>query len=48
MPAMIIGAIAIAIPTVPIPNFLCLGSRLTLRQRQNLRLGGSGLRDGDH
>jgi hypothetical protein len=45
---MIIGAIAVAIPTVPIPNFLHLAGSLTLRHRQNLRLSGSGLRHGDH
>jgi hypothetical protein len=48
IPSMIVGTIAVAIPTVPIPNFLHLASSLTLRQRQNARLSGSGFRRGDH
>jgi len=48
IPSMIVGPIAVAIPTVAIPNFLHLASSLTLRQRQNPRLSGSGFRRGDH
>jgi hypothetical protein len=48
IPSIIVGTINVAIPTVPIPNFLHLASDLTLRHRQNFWLSGSGLRCGDH
>jgi hypothetical protein len=48
IPSMIVRTIAVAIPTVPISNFLHLAGSLTLRHRQNLRLSGNGVRHGDH
>jgi hypothetical protein len=48
VPSIMVGTIAVAIPTVPIPDFLHLASRLALLHRHNLRLRGSGLRHSDH